>query len=59
MNSKITTTYFMSNPEWYDYDENEMPYLNDCAPPKARESYENWKEKYEYGMKTGIWKDGY
>lgn len=33
-----------SNPEWYDYDENDEPYLTDKAPEEAKESFEIWKE---------------
>lgn len=33
-----------SNPEWYDYDENEEPYLTDKAPEEAKESFEIWKK---------------
>lgn len=33
-----------SNPDWYDYDENEEPYLTDKAPEEAKESFEIWKE---------------
>lgn len=32
------------NPEWYDYDENDEPYLTDKATEEAKESFEIWKE---------------
>lgn len=54
MNYKQKVVYFMKNPEWYDYDENEMPYLTDKAPPEAVESYNFWKEKFEEEQRTGV-----
>ena len=45
-------TYWKSNPEWYDYDneddENDMGHPTDKAPPEAIESYNYamaWREK--------------
>lgn len=32
-------SYWKSNHEWYDYDENENPYLTEKAPPEARGSF--------------------
>ena len=33
--------YFMKNPEWYYFDEDEFCYkLTDKAPPKAKRSFE-------------------
>ena len=34
--------YWMTNPDWYDYDENENPYLTEKAPEKAKESFERY-----------------
>ena len=54
------STYFMENPEWYYYeneeDENSIPLLTDKAPPKAVESYKYWKAKYDEAQRTGIFK---
>jgi len=43
--------YFMSNPEWYYFDEKEWMYkLTEKAPEKARESYkEFYEEEARYG----------
>lgn len=48
------STFFMSNPEWVWYDEEEIPHLTDKAPPEAIESYNFWKERYEKSKETGI-----
>ena len=34
--------YWKTNPEWYDYDNNEQPYLTEKAPEKAQESFKNY-----------------
>lgn len=47
-------TFFMSNPDWVWYDENEIPHLTEKAPPEAVESYRFWKERFEKSQKTGI-----
>ncbi|MBR6395315.1 MAG: hypothetical protein IKS13_10945 [Ruminococcus sp.] len=36
--------YWKTNPEWYDYDENEQPYLTDKAPLEAREAFKKYLE---------------
>ena len=36
--------YWRKNPDWYDYDENDEPYLTDMAPAEAHESFQIWKE---------------
>ena len=51
---KITTTYWMKNPDWYDYDENDEPYLTEKAPPEAHESFRLNMEKIKRTEKTGI-----
>lgn len=33
---------WMDNDEWFDYDENDFPYLTDKAPEEARKSFEIW-----------------
>ncbi|MCF2652113.1 hypothetical protein [Anaeromassilibacillus senegalensis] len=33
---------WMNNDEWFDYDENDFPYLTDKAPEEARKSFEIW-----------------
>lgn len=41
--------YFIwnSNPDWYDYDENDEPYLTDDAPDEAKESFKAYQELYK------------
>ena len=40
--------YFMSNKEWYYFDEEDFKYkLTDKAPQKARESYEEFYKELE------------
>lgn len=51
---KITTTYWKTNPDWYDYDENDEPYLTEKAPPEAHESFRLNMEKIKKTEKTGI-----
>lgn len=51
---KITTTYWKKNPDWYDYDENDEPYLTEKAPPEAHESFRLNMEKIKRTEKTGI-----
>ncbi len=46
--------FWGTNPDWYDYDENEQPYLTDAAPEKARESFKNYLELKEKEKKSGI-----
>lgn len=36
--------YWNSNPDWYDFDENDQPYLTDKAPEMARKSFEEYKK---------------
>ena len=51
------STFFMSNPEWYDYesdDDDALPVLTEKAPPEAVESYNFWKEKFEREQREGI-----
>lgn len=51
---KITTTYWKKNPDWYDYDENDEPYLTEKAPPEAHESFRLNMEKIKRNEETGI-----
>lgn len=51
---RITTTYWMTNPDWYDYDENEEPYLTDTAPPEAHKSFELCRQKLKKSVKDNI-----
>ena len=46
--------YWMTNFEWYDYDENEKPYLTDKAPEKAKESFRNYLELKKAEKEKGI-----
>lgn len=39
--------FWSTNPDWYDYDENEQPYLTEAAPEEAKESFENYLELIE------------
>lgn len=39
--------FWKTNPDWYDYDENEQPYLTESAPEEAKESFENYLELIE------------
>ena len=34
--------FWSTNPDWYDYDENEQPYLTDKAPEEAKKSFEQY-----------------
>lgn len=46
--------YFLSDPSWYEYDEDEGIYrLTDKAPEEARKSYDEFYEtldKLDYGI---------
>ena len=46
--------YWKTNPEWYDYDNNEQPYLTEKAPEKAQESFKNYLELVERQKQTDI-----
>ena len=46
--------YWFTNSEWYDYDENEKPYLTDKAPKEARESFKRYLEVKQREKETGI-----
>lgn len=46
--------FWKSNHEWYDYDENDEPYLTEKAPPEARESFEKLMEFLKEEEQTGI-----
>ncbi len=35
---------WVKNPDWFDYDENDFPYLTDKATEEAKKSFEIWKE---------------
>ncbi len=37
--------YWTTNEDWYHFDENGMPVINDDAPPEAKESYENYRKQ--------------
>ena len=39
--------FWGTNPDWYDYDENEQPYLTDKATEEARESFKRYMELIE------------
>lgn len=46
--------YWKKNPEWYDYDENEKPYLTDKAPDKAKQAFEKYLQLKQKEKETGI-----
>lgn len=46
--------FWMEKSEWYDYDENEEPYLTEKAPEKAKKSFEEYKKIKEKEKKSGI-----
>ncbi len=50
----VKTVFFMSNPEWYDIDDDYMPHLTDKAPPEAVESFNYWKARFEEEQRTGV-----
>ena len=54
--SVVGAVYFhwKTNPEWYDYDENEKPYLTDKVPKEARESFEKYLDLKEREKETGL-----
>ena len=35
---------WLSNPDWYGFDENDVAHLLDTAPDIAKQDYEKWKE---------------
>jgi hypothetical protein len=45
--------YWMTNSDWYDYDENETPFLTDKAPEKARIAFEKYLELKKQEKITG------
>lgn len=46
--------FWITNPEWYDYDENEKPYLTEKAPEEAKRSFEEYLKLIEREEKTSI-----
>ena len=47
-NVEFERPYFMTNKEWYYYDESDECYkLTDKAPPEAVKSYEEFQEELE------------
>lgn len=36
-----------TNRDWYDYDENDEPYLTECATEEAKKSYEHYLKVIE------------
>lgn len=42
---------WMDNDDWFDYDENDYPYLTEKATEEAKKSFELWKELQK--MKAG------
>lgn len=55
MSVKGTTyLYWKTNPEWYDYDENEKEYLTDKAPKEAKESFKKYLTLRQKEKETGI-----
>lgn len=46
--------YWMTNSDWYDYDENEKPYLTDKAPEKAKVSFEKYLALKKREKESGI-----
>ena len=53
----IGKPYFMTNKEWYYYDESAEDYkLTDKAPPEAIKSYKEFYEQFEpYEDENGEW----
>ena len=37
--------YWRSNPDWWHWDENMFPVVNDDAPEEAKESYKHYLEQ--------------
>ena len=44
--------YWKTNPEWYDYDDAEKPYLTEKATDEAKESFKNYIKLIERQNKT-------
>jgi hypothetical protein len=44
--------YWGTNKEWYDYDENDQPFLTEKAPERARKSFELYNKIVEEQKKT-------
>lgn len=47
--------YWMTNPDWYDYtdDETPVPFLTEAAPPEAKESFARYLEQKARKKLTG------
>ncbi len=43
-----------TNPEWYDYDENDEPFLTEKAPVDAHESFQKYLEAMKQMDETGV-----
>ena len=43
----INYLYWKTNPQWYDYDENDFPFLTDNAPEEAKESFKKYLDLIE------------
>lgn len=54
MQGAVKSVYFLTNPDWVWYDEDEVPHLTEFAPPEAVESYNYWLEKRQREEKEGI-----
>lgn len=39
--------YWLSNPEWYSFEEENGYYLTEMAPDRARVSYDKWKAQHD------------
>lgn len=46
--------FWGTNPEWYDYDENEQPYLTEEAPDEAKKSFAEYLEIVKKQKTTSV-----
>ena len=46
--------FWATNPEWYDYDEKEEPYLTEKAPEEAKGSFKKYLDVKKREKETGV-----
>ncbi len=46
--------YWKTNPDWFDYDENENPFLTEKATPEAKASFAKYLEAVAKQKETGV-----
>lgn len=48
---RVFEHFWLSNEDWWHYDENDIEVINDDAPPEAQESYKIYLEQCKRASK--------